>query len=404
MVETSDQWIIDRTGIEERHIAADDETTSTLALAAARMALERARIDPDELDLIVAATTTPDGLFPSVASLVQEGLGAHRAGAFDVNAACMGFMSALATGTQFIGAGSARRVLVIGAEVLSRIVNWQDRGTCVLFGDGAGAVVLEAAEFGGPLSFVLRSDGARKDHLFAPGMCGPRDAEGKGPLDCYIQMDGPAIFKFAVHAMTDALRATLAEGASDAGRYRPAGAAPGEPAHHPGRREGARSAAGTCDGEHPEVRQHVLRFDPDGALRGGGSRPHARRGARCPLRLRRWTCVGFDAARVEYDRHRTDGGSDERTTRARSRVGCLAGSRRAGPAAEHVCDPELGPSACISQQARRYRSLHGSRAIASSSSDSAQGGGDTIARPLSARNDGGPSAFFLVRPAATAAL
>jgi 3-oxoacyl-[acyl-carrier-protein] synthase-3 len=211
MVETSDQWIIDRTGIEERHIAADDETTSTLALAAARMALERARIDPDELDLIVAATTTPDGLFPSVASLVQEGLGAHRAGAFDVNAACMGFMSALATGTQFIGAGSARRVLVIGAEVLSRIVNWQDRGTCVLFGDGAGAVVLEAAEFGGPLSFVLRSDGARKDHLFAPGMCGPRDAEGKGPLDCYIQMDGPAIFKFAVHAMTDALRATLAE-------------------------------------------------------------------------------------------------------------------------------------------------------------------------------------------------
>ncbi len=209
MVETSDQWIIDRTGIEERHIAAPGETTSTLALAAARVALERAAIDAAELDLIIAATTTPDGLFPSVASLVQDGLGASRAGAFDVNAACMGFVSALATGTQFIGAGSARRILVIGAEVLSRIVNWQDRGTCVLFGDGAGALVLEAAEFGGPLGFVLRSDGARRDQLFASGLCGARDAEGNGPLDCYIQMDGPAIFKFAVQAMTEALRETL---------------------------------------------------------------------------------------------------------------------------------------------------------------------------------------------------
>ncbi len=210
MVATSDQWIVDRTGIRERHVAAPQETTSTLALRAARIALNRARLEPEDLDLVIASTTTPDALFPSVASLVQDGLGARRAGAFDVNAACMGFLSALATATQFIAAGSARRVLVIGAEVLSRIVNWDDRGTCVLFGDGAGALVLEAAAFGGPLGFVLHSDGARAKQLYAEGPCGPRDADGNGPLECYIHMDGPAIFKFAVHAMTEAVRETLA--------------------------------------------------------------------------------------------------------------------------------------------------------------------------------------------------
>ncbi len=217
MVATSDQWIVDRTGIRERHIAAPHETTSTLALAAARIALERARLDAGDIDLVICATTTPDGLFPSVASLVQDGLGARRAGAFDVNAACMGFMSAFATATQFIAAGGVRRVLVIGAEVLSRIVDWEDRGTCVLFGDGAGALVLEAAEFGGPLAFVLHSDGARAKQLYADGPCGPRDAEGKGPLACYIRMDGPAIFKFAVHAMTGAVRETLAGARLSAG-------------------------------------------------------------------------------------------------------------------------------------------------------------------------------------------
>jgi 3-oxoacyl-[acyl-carrier-protein] synthase III len=206
MVDTSDQWIRDRTGIVERRIAAPDETASTLALNAARVALERARMDPADLDLVIAATTTPDGMFPSVASLVQDGLGARRAGAFDVNAACVGFLSALAAGSQFIAGGGAKRVLVAGTEVLSRIVDWEDRGTCVLFGDGAGAVVLEAAEFGGPLGFVLHSDGSKRDALFAEGPCGPRDADGNGPLSCYINMDGPAIFKFAVHAMTNAVR------------------------------------------------------------------------------------------------------------------------------------------------------------------------------------------------------
>jgi 3-oxoacyl-[acyl-carrier-protein] synthase-3 len=212
-VETSDQWIQDRTGIRERRIAANDETSSTMGLAAARMALDDAGIDAADLDLVIAATTTPDGLFPSVGSLIQAGLGANRAGAFDVNSACVGFMSALATGMQFIAAGSCRRVLVIGAEVLSRIVDWEDRNTCVLFGDAAGAVVLERAEYGGLLGMVLRSDGSKKAPLYAEGPCGVRDAQGHGvsPKEYVIHMDGPAIFKFAVQAMTSAVRDALAQ-------------------------------------------------------------------------------------------------------------------------------------------------------------------------------------------------
>ena len=211
LVETSDQWIRDRTGIEERHIAAPDETSSSLGLAAARMALDHARIRGADIDLVVAATTTPDGLFPSVASLIQAGIGASNAGAFDVNSACVGFLAALSTGFQFVATGTARRVLVVGTEVLSRIVNWQDRNTCVIFGDGAGALVLEAAEFGGPLGIALHSDGTKKAVLYADGPCGPRDADGNGPSPelCTIHMDGPATFKFAVHAMTDSTREAL---------------------------------------------------------------------------------------------------------------------------------------------------------------------------------------------------
>ncbi len=211
MVDTSDQWIQDRTGIRERRIAAPHETSSSLATNAARMALEDADIDPASIDLVLVGTTTPDGLFPSVASLVQDRIGAVNAGAFDMNAACFGFMAAWTTAFQYIATGAAQRVVVIGVEVLSRILNWQDRGTCVLFGDGAGAVVLEAAEFGGPLGFVMHSDGSKKSFLFAEGVGGARDEHGNGPPAelCYINMDGPALFKFAVHSMTDATREAL---------------------------------------------------------------------------------------------------------------------------------------------------------------------------------------------------
>jgi 3-oxoacyl-[acyl-carrier-protein] synthase-3 len=211
LVETSDQWIRDRTGIEERHIAAPQETSSSLGLAAASMALDHAGIRGRDIDLVIGATTTPDGFFPSVASLIQAEIGATNAGAFDVNSACVGFLAALSTGFQFIATGSARRVLVVGSEVLSRIVNWKDRNTCVLFGDAAGALVLEAAEFGGPLGIVLHSDGSKRAVLFADGPCGVRDEQGNPPASelCTIHMDGPATFKFAVQAMTGSVREAL---------------------------------------------------------------------------------------------------------------------------------------------------------------------------------------------------
>ena len=172
MVETSDQWIQERTGVRERRIAADHETASTLGINAARQALAQAEIDAADLDLVIAATTSPDGMFPAIASRIQHGLGARRAGAFDVNAACVGFLSGMSTAYQFIATGTYKRVLIVGTEVLSRIMDWEDRVTCVLFGDGAGAVVLEASDRGGALSVVLHSDGAGADKLFAPGPCG----------------------------------------------------------------------------------------------------------------------------------------------------------------------------------------------------------------------------------------
>ena len=203
-VETSDTWIQDRTGVRERRIAADHETASTMSIEAARQALAQAEIDPADLDLIIVATTTPDGMFPAVASLVQDGLGARRAGAFDINAVCAGFVTALATASQFIENGVYRRALVVGSEVLSRIIDWTDRGTCVLFGDGAGAVVLEASDRGGPLSFVFHSDGSGARSLYAPGPCGPAGSAEPGRY--FVAMDGRHIFKWAVQAMEQATR------------------------------------------------------------------------------------------------------------------------------------------------------------------------------------------------------
>jgi len=205
-VDTSDEWIRERTGIRERRLAADHETASTMGLEAARRAMSMAGVEPDSLDLILAATTTPDGLFPAVACLIQDGLNARRAGAFDINAACTGFLAALATGSQFIATGACGRVLVVGTEVVSRIVDWSDRGTCVLFGDGAGALVLEAAERGGPLGVVLRSDGGGADLLNAAGPCGRPDARVGG---FHIFMDGRPVFKFAVSAIEEAVREAL---------------------------------------------------------------------------------------------------------------------------------------------------------------------------------------------------
>jgi 3-oxoacyl-[acyl-carrier-protein] synthase III len=205
MVDTSDEWIAERTGIRERRIASPEETTSVLASGAARAALASAQVDARDIDLIVTGTCTPDGMFPSVSTLVQHEVGATRAGAFDVNAACSGFLSALSTATQFIKAGSAQKALVIGAETLSRIVDWSDRSTCVLFGDGAGALVLERAEPGEPGdvgAVLLRSDGGQAGLLYAPGPCTP-PVEGLRQ-EARIVMDGRGVYRYAVTAMAEA--------------------------------------------------------------------------------------------------------------------------------------------------------------------------------------------------------
>ena len=219
MVETNDEWIVSRTGIRERRIAAPHETTSTMATAAARAALTEANLTPADVELVIVATITPDYLFPSTACLVQHQLGVPTtAGAFDLNAACTGFVYALGTAAQFIRAGAYRRVLVIGAETLSRFTDYTDRRTCILFGDGAGAVVLEACDAErGPLSLVLRSDGAGGPLLGVPGLgaAQPASAAVLAAGGQYMHMDGGEIYKFAVRAMGDAAaEATEAAGLS----------------------------------------------------------------------------------------------------------------------------------------------------------------------------------------------
>ncbi|MFZ5626176.1 MAG: beta-ketoacyl-ACP synthase III [Bacillota bacterium] len=212
MVDTSDEWIQTRTGIKERRIAPEQMATSHLAIEAARQALDRARLSPDELDLILVATVTPDYPFPATACLVQAALGASRAAAMDLSAGCTGFIYALTVGAQFIETGLYRNVLVIGAEVLSRIIDWTDRNTCVLFGDGAGAAVLTPAQPGyGFLSFELGADGGGAELLYMPagGSRQPITAEVLAQRLNKIYMNGREVFKFAVRIMGDAADAAI---------------------------------------------------------------------------------------------------------------------------------------------------------------------------------------------------
>ncbi|MBP6344586.1 MAG: ketoacyl-ACP synthase III [Neisseriaceae bacterium] len=197
-VETSDEWIVSRTGIKTRHIAAEGEQTSDLAMHAAKAALAHANIDANDIDLIIVATATPDMTFPSTACLVQEKLGiTNGCAAFDVQAVCAGFMYALVTANNYIRTGMATKTLVIGAETFSRLLNWEDRRTCVLFGDGAGAVVLEAADEPGIMHAKLAADGRYNHILQTPGVV----ANGAVVGDPFLHMDGPAVFKFAVKAL-----------------------------------------------------------------------------------------------------------------------------------------------------------------------------------------------------------
>ncbi len=206
MVETNDQWIQERTGIKKRHIVADNETTTDLAFNAAERAIEAAGISNDDIDLIIVATTTPTRIFPSTAALVQQKLNISGCPAFDVQAVCTGFIYALTVADKFIKSGSVKNALIIGAESLSRIVDWTDRNTCVLFGDGAGAVVIHASEETGILSTHIHSDGNYNELLSVP--TGPGSVESD--LSPYIEMKGNDVFKIAVRTLSSIVDETLA--------------------------------------------------------------------------------------------------------------------------------------------------------------------------------------------------
>ncbi len=205
-VETSDEWIFARTGIRQRHVAADNEFASDLALIASRRALEAAGVAATDLSLIIVATTTPDMVFPSTACILQAKLGAKNCPAFDVQAVCSGFVYALATADQFMRSGQYQNILVVGAEVYSRILDWEDRTTCVLFGDGAGAVVLQRSDTPGILSSHLHADGSHAHILSVPGSVNGGKVSGR-PL---LQMEGNAVFKFAVRVLSEVAEEALA--------------------------------------------------------------------------------------------------------------------------------------------------------------------------------------------------
>lgn len=209
IVDTSDEWIYTRTGIRERHIAAEDEFCSDLALKAAERAIESAKIQREEIDLIILATSTPDMIFPSSACILQDKLGIKGGAAFDIQAVCTGFVYAMAIADKFIRSGQHKCALVVGAEIFSRILDWNDRGTCVLFGDGAGAVILTASDSPGVLSSHLHADGSYRNILCVPGSV----AAGKVQGDPFLKMEGNAVFKFAVRVLEDvAMEALQANG------------------------------------------------------------------------------------------------------------------------------------------------------------------------------------------------
>jgi 3-oxoacyl-[acyl-carrier-protein] synthase-3 len=209
IVDTSDQWIRDRTGIEQRHIVAEGQTTVDLAEIASRRAIEAAGIEAQDLDLIVFATSTPDKIFPSSACILQARLDIHGSPAFDIQAVCTGFVYALAIAEKFIKTGTSKKALVVGAEVFSRILNWKDRSTCVLFGDGAGAVILEASEETGILSTHIHADGQYENLLLVPHGIGDGYDKVKAG-EAFVEMKGNEVFKMAVNTLGRIVDETLA--------------------------------------------------------------------------------------------------------------------------------------------------------------------------------------------------
>ena len=213
MMDTSDEWIVERTGIRERRIAAPEEALSDLALPAAREALADAGLEGPEVDLIIVATVTPDMAFPATAAILADELGADKAGAYDLSAGCTGFMYAVAQAYGMLAGGLAQRALVVGGDVLSKILDWNDRGTAVLFGDGAGAVVMERVGEGGFLGFELGADGSGGPQLYLPagGSRTPATAESVADRRHFVQMNGREVFKFATRVLVSSAEAVLAE-------------------------------------------------------------------------------------------------------------------------------------------------------------------------------------------------
>jgi 3-oxoacyl-[acyl-carrier-protein] synthase III len=213
MVDTSDEWIIERTGIRERRVAGPDEALSDISLPAARDALDQAGLESSALDLIVVATVTPDMFFPSTGAILADQLGAKDAAAYDLSAGCTGFVYALAQAHGMVASGLADNALVVGGDLLSRVVDWEDRSTCVLFGDGAGAVVLERVREGGFLGFELGADGSGGGELYMPagGSRSPATAETVAARQHYAKMNGPAVFKFATRVLVESAEKLLDE-------------------------------------------------------------------------------------------------------------------------------------------------------------------------------------------------
>ena len=215
-VDTSDEWIVQRTGIRQRYLADASETTSVLGIRAARAALDDAGLTGDDIDLVICATSTPDHTFPSTATQIQAALGIHAGSAFDLQAVCAGFVFAVSTADKFLATGAARRALVVGAETFSRIVDWEDRTTCVLFGDGAGAIVLEAQDAAGTnadrgvISASLRSDGRHREKLYVDGGPGSTGTTGQ------LRMEGKEVFRFAVGSVMDVIENALKKGGATA--------------------------------------------------------------------------------------------------------------------------------------------------------------------------------------------
>ena len=273
-IDTSDEWIRTRTGIGQRHVAADDELTSDLACAASSRALESAGVEAAGLDLIVLATSTPDNTFPATATKLQARLGMTGGIAFDVQAVCAGFVCALSVADSMIRSGAADTALIVGAETYSRILDWDDRQTCVLFGDGAGAAVLRAEDGAGTsadrgvLAVRMRSDGRHYQALYVDGGVSSTQTSG------YLRMQGREVFRHAVANLAEIAGEALGEAGLTPRRRRLAGPAPGQPAHHRRHRQEARHPGGEDHRHRGAPRQHLVGLDPARARRRHRRRAH----------------------------------------------------------------------------------------------------------------------------------